>query len=144
FFSAGSIVQAYGTRRLHRMGNLGGASPAVAVVFIAAIIGVSGFPPFALFVSEFGLVSGAFAEDRGMIAVAGMLFVALAAAMLLFQIFGTVFRGKSKGPAPRRIGRVSLVTAAFPLLLAVWVAFAPPTAVRDLIEDAAAVMEARS
>ncbi len=144
FFSAGSIVQAYGTRRLHRMGNLGGASPAVAVVFIAAVIAVSGFPPFALFVSEFGLVSGAFAEDRGVIAVAGMLFVTLAAAMLLFQIFGTVFRGKSKGPAPRRIGRVSLVTAAFPLLLATWVAFAPPTAVRELIEDAAAVMETRS
>jgi hydrogenase-4 component F len=144
FFSAGSIVQAYGTRRLHRMGSLAGASPAVAVVFIAAIIGVSGFPPFALFVSEFGRVSGAFAEDRGLVAVAGMLFVALAAAMLLFQVFGTVFRGESKGRSPGRVGRVSLVTAALPLLLATWVAFAPPTAVRDLIEDAAAVMETSS
>ncbi len=141
FFSAGAIVQAYGTRRLHRLRSLVSTSPAVAVVFIGAIIGVSGFPPFAMFVSEYGLVSGAFAEDRGAVAVVGMIFVALAASALLFQVVGTVFRDEKRIRPPLGIARVSLATAALPLLLATWVAFAPPPAIRDLLQDAAAVME---
>lgn len=141
FFSAGSIVQAYGTRRLHRLRSLAGATPGVAVVFLGAIIAVSGFPPFALFVSEYGLLSGAFAENRGTVAVVGMIFVALAAAALLFQVIGTVFRDEKRARPPGRIGRVSLATAAFPLLLAAWIAFAPPPAIRDLLQDAAAVVD---
>jgi hydrogenase-4 component F len=141
FFSAGSIVQAYGTRRLHRMRNLVDASPAAAIVFAGAVVAVSGFPPFALFVSEFGLLSGAFAEGRGAVAAVGMALVALAAAILLFQVFGTVFRGHDAARKPRRIGRVQLASAALPLVLATWIAFAPPPPVRDLLQDAAAVLE---
>jgi len=141
FFSAGSIVHAYGTRRLHRLRGLVRTTPGIAAVFVGAIIAVSGFPPFALFVSEYGLVSGAFAVDRGAVAVAGMALVALAAAALLFQVVGTAFAEQDRKRQPGRIRSLALATAALPLLLTIWIAFAPPPAVRDLLRDAAAVME---
>jgi hydrogenase-4 component F len=141
FFAAGSIVQAYGTRRLHRLLNLVRATPGIAAVFIVGTLALSGFPPFATFVSEYGLVSGAFAENRGAIAVVALGLVALAAAALLFQVVGSLYVAKKRSRTPAKIPHIALASAAVPLLLATWIALAPPPAVRDLLRDAAAVME---
>ncbi|MBI2764415.1 MAG: hydrogenase 4 subunit F [Chloroflexi bacterium] len=141
FFSAGAVVQAYGTRRLHRLRGLARATPAITVAFVAATVGLSGFPPFATFVSEYGLISGAFSEGRGLVAVIGMGLVALAAAVLMLQVAGAAYAERKNKRTPGRVSRLALGTAVVPLLLAAWIAFAPPAPVRDMLRDAAAVME---
>jgi hydrogenase-4 component F len=143
FFASGSIIQAYGTRRLHRLRGLVHATPAMGIAFVAAAVALSGFPPFAMFISEYGILSGAFSEGRGAVAVAGMALVAVAAALLLIQVVGTAYAEPPRRRSPRRIPAIALASAALPLVLATWVAFAPPPPVRDLLRDAAAVMEAR-
>jgi hydrogenase-4 component F len=141
FFAAGSLVQAYGTRRLHRLRSIVRLTPGLGVAFIGAAIAVSGFPPFAMFVSEYGLLSGAFDQERGAIAVVGMALAALAAAALLFQVVGTSYAHRRGGRAVGKVPALALGTAFAPLLLATWIAVAPPPPVRDLLTDAAAVME---
>jgi hydrogenase-4 component F len=141
FFSAGSIVQAYGTRRLHRLRGLVRATPMLAAASIGGVVAISGFPPFALFVSEYGLMSGAFGVGRGGVAVAGMALVALAGAAILFQVSGAMYGERRNNRRPARASRVAVASALVPLVLATWVAFAPPTPVRHMLRDAAAVME---
>jgi len=142
FFSAGSIVQAYGSRRIHRLRGLVRTTPGIAAASVAGVVALSGFPPFAMFVSEYGLLSGAFSEGRGAVAVVGMALVALAAAALLFQVIGMAYAERKRSRPPGRIPRLALASAVLPLLLVTWIAFAPPAPIRDLLRDAAAVMEA--
>jgi hydrogenase-4 component F len=141
FFSAGAIVQAYGTRRLHRLRGLVHGAPLLGVAAIGGVIAISGFPPFALFVSEYSLVSGAFGVGRGGVAVVGLVLVALAGAAILFQVVGVAFGERAASRRPARTSRIAVASALVPLLLATWVAFAPPTPVRHMLRDAAAVME---
>lgn len=141
FFSAGAIVQAYGTRRLHRLRGLVHGTPVVAAATIGGVIAISGFPPFALFVSEYSLVSGAFGVGRGTIAVAGLALVALAGAAILFQVVGAAYGERPTNRRPARTSRIAVASAVVPLVLATWVAFAPPTPVRHMLRDAAAVVE---
>jgi hydrogenase-4 component F len=141
FFSGGSIAQVYRSRRLHRMQGLIQRTPAGATVLLIGVFGLAGFPPFAMFVSEFGLISGAFSQDRGVIGVAGLILIALAAAALLYHAIDTAYSRRGSRAERRPISRTAVATALIPLLLATWIAFAPPPAVRDLLRDAAAVME---
>ena len=141
FFSAGSIVHAFGTRRLHRMGGIVRSYTGIAMTFVVAAFALSGFPPFALFVSEYGLLSGAFEEGRGPIAVGGLSLVALAAVALLFHVVGAAYGEPKRRQPPGAIPRLAVATAVIPLVLATWVAFAPPAPIRHLLSDAASVME---
>lgn len=141
FFSGGAIAQAYHSRRLHRLQGLIRRTPAGAAVLLIGVFGLAGFPPFAMFVSEFGLISGAFGEDRAAIGVAGLILIVLAAAALLYHAIDTTYGGRASGSERRPIPPTALVTALVPLLLATWVAFAPPTPVRHMLRDAAAVVQ---
>jgi hydrogenase-4 component F len=141
FFSGGAIAQAYHSRRLHRLRGLVRRTPAGAAVLLIGVFGLAGFPPFAMFVSEFGLISGAFSEHRGAVGVAGLVLIVLAAAALLYHAIDTAYGGRGSGGERRPIARIAVVTALVPLLLATWIAFAPPPAIRHLLRDAAAVME---
>jgi hydrogenase-4 component F len=141
FFSTGAIVQAYGTRRLHRLRGLARATPRVTLVFLGGTVALSGFPPFATFVSEYGLMGGAFSEGRGLVAVAAMSLVALAAAVLLLQVVGAAYSAPRNSRIPGKTSRLAIGTAVLPLVFASWIAFAPPTVVRHTLNDAAAALE---
>jgi hydrogenase-4 component F len=141
FFSGGSIVQAYGTRRLHRLQGLLRATRGAAVVLLIGVFGLAGLPPFAMFVSEFGLVSGAFGEGRALVGVVGLGLAALAGVALLYHAIDAAYGTPRGRRQPTPISRISIATAVIPLVLATWVAFAPPAPVRHLLQDAASVLE---
>ena len=140
FFSGGAIVQAHGTRRLHRLQGLIRTTPAATTVLLIGVFGLAGFPPFAMFVSEFGLISASLDQGRAAIGIAGSVLIALAAAALLYHAVDTIFGGRQNAKI-RRVSRVATATALLPLLLATWIALAPPAPVRHLLRDAAAVMQ---
>ncbi len=141
FFSGGSIAQAFGTRRLHRLRGLLRTAPGAATVLLVGVFGLAGLPPFAMFVSEFGLVSGAFGEGRALVGVVGLFLAALAGVALLYHAIEAAHGTPRGRRQPTPISRIAILTAVLPLVLATWVAFAPPAPVRHLLRDAAAVME---
>lgn len=144
FFSAGAIAQLAGTRRISRLRGLNRSTPILAFALGASVWALGGFPPFAMFASEFGLVAGAFEEGRGVIGVAAALLLALAFAAILFHIIGMAF-GESparlaKTQALGRPDRLILLSALIPVLLGLWLGVTPPGPVKDLIRDAAHVL----
>ncbi len=71
FFSAGNIVQSYGTRDMDRIRGVGKAMPFTAFMLTAGTLAIIGAPPFAVFIGELGLLSGAI--DAGMFGVAALM-----------------------------------------------------------------------
>ena len=60
FLSAGNVLLGFGTRVVSRVGNLARLFPKTFVAFFGGFAGISGFPPFGLFVSELLIIMGAF------------------------------------------------------------------------------------
>jgi hydrogenase-4 component F len=60
FLCAGTIVQEYQTKLIHRMRGIGQMLPITATVFLAGLIAIGGAPPFGLFFSEMNVVSRGF------------------------------------------------------------------------------------
>jgi hydrogenase-4 component F len=64
FLSAGNILLGFGSRLVNRTGNLAKLFPKTFVSFFAGFAGVSGFPPFGIFISELLIIMGAFQAGR--------------------------------------------------------------------------------
>jgi hydrogenase-4 component F len=64
FLSAGNIVLGYGTKLVNRTGNMARLFPKTFGTFFAGFAGISGFPPFGIFISELLIIIGAFRSGR--------------------------------------------------------------------------------
>ncbi|MBU1566952.1 MAG: hydrogenase [Proteobacteria bacterium] len=59
FLSAGNILLGFNTKLVERIGNLAKFLPKSFVSFFAGFVGISGLPPFGLFISELFILLGA-------------------------------------------------------------------------------------
>lgn len=64
FLSAGNILLGFGTKRVQQIGGLVRYLPKTFVSFFAGFVGISGLPPFGLFISEVIIIIGAFQSQR--------------------------------------------------------------------------------
>lgn len=64
FLSAGNILLGYGTKVIEQSRGLLRLLPKTGAAFFAAFAGISGFPPFGLFVSELLIILGAIKAGR--------------------------------------------------------------------------------
>jgi hydrogenase-4 component F len=143
FFAAGSVVQAFKTRSMHRMRGLIRVTPVAGSVLLVGAFALVGFPPFAMFASEYGAVAGSFAHGRAIIGVAGILLVALAGVSLLSHVIQIAYREPRRGMTVRRLPAPAVLSIVTPLALMVWVSVAPPQQFRTILDDAVAVLEGR-
>ena len=72
FLSSGNILLGYGNRFIENTGELVGRMPKTFVAFFGGFAGISGFPPFGIFIGELFIIVGAF---RGGHYVAAGLFI---------------------------------------------------------------------
>jgi hydrogenase-4 component F len=96
FFAVGHITQVKGTQRIADMGGLSVTHPLLAVGFALGVIAIAGLPPFAVFTSEFTLLSSTFAR-MPILAVLLMVGILLSFGALLLRLHDIVF-GEPKGP----------------------------------------------
>lgn len=64
FLSAGNILLGFGTKRVQRIGGVVRHLPKTFVSFFAGFVGISGLPPFGMFISEVIIIIGAFQNHR--------------------------------------------------------------------------------
>ncbi len=64
FLSAGNILLGYGTKVISKTGAMLKTFPKTGIAFFAGFVGISGFPPFGLFVSELLIILGAIKAGR--------------------------------------------------------------------------------
>ncbi|MDD3813968.1 MAG: proton-conducting transporter membrane subunit [Desulfocapsaceae bacterium] len=64
FLSAGNVLLGYGSKLISKTGNMAKVFPKTFTAFFAGFAGISGFPPFGIFVSELLIIMGAFQQGR--------------------------------------------------------------------------------
>ncbi len=64
FLSSGNILLGYGSKLINKTGNMAKLFPKTFVAFFAGFVGISGFPPFGIFVSELLIIIGAFQQGK--------------------------------------------------------------------------------
>ena len=114
FLAVGNVVLATGTSTASEIRGLRHTLPVTAGILIVGLFAVTGSPPFALFISEYVILSAAFATDHRWIAAVTILFLIIIfvgiAAMILEIAFGL--------PTPERQGeRGDKVTRERPWLV---------------------------
>ena len=96
FFAVGHITKVKGTQRIADMGGLSITHPVLAVGLALGVIAIAGLPPFAVFTSEFTLLSSTFAHAP-ILAVLLMVGILLSFGALLLRLHDIIF-GEPKGP----------------------------------------------
>lgn len=144
FFSSAPIVQVFHTRSMHRMRGLLRATPVAGFGLLLGVFALAGFPPFAMFSSEYGLVSGAFQSNgRGAVGVVGVLLATLAAATLLYHTIHIAYREPLPGTTATRLSLPTAASIVAPLVLLLWISVAPPAMFTDTLNHAVDVLRAQ-
>ena len=89
FLSSGNILLGFGTKLVPKVGNMAKLFPKTFVSFFAGFAGISGFPPFGIFISEILIIIGAFQTGRyGSVGVFifGLVLVFAGAARIVMDI----------------------------------------------------------
>ncbi|MCP4693939.1 MAG: hydrogenase, partial [Desulfobacterales bacterium] len=60
FLTSGNILLGYGSRLIENAGNLVNRMPKTFIAFFGGFAGISGFPPFGIFIGELFIIVGAF------------------------------------------------------------------------------------
>ena len=128
FMTAGSVVQATGTRNLEEMGGLSRVMPFTSFIFLIGACAISALPPLNGFASELMLFQAyltSFNLGRPVLEIllfAGMAALALTstlAAACFVKAFGMIFLARPRSEAARNAREVPLPMLIAPGILAV-------------------------
>lgn len=145
FFAVGAAAQLKGSQRIAEIGGLASSHPALGWGLALGVAGLAGMPPFALFVSEFALVTEAAARQPWLLAPLGLGLLLAAAALI--RALQALCLGPPTPDAPPR-GAFALpggtMWATGPvwlhLALAAALGFAAPPAFAALLRDGARLL----
>ena len=98
FLSAGNMLLGFGSKIVAQCGGMTRLLPRTFVSFFAGFLGISGLPPFGVFVSGLLILNGAYKTGH---AVAGGLFIASLA--LVVAGFARIVTSMSFGPSRQEI-----------------------------------------
>lgn len=121
FFSAGSIMQQYHSKRMDRIQGLLGSMPFTGSAFIIGAFAIAGSPPFSLFLSEFTIAAEAFRDGRWLAGILFLTCVVLIFSGMAYYTVRMLFGSKGFRKKPRAEGdgtkAAALVVPLFLLLL---------------------------
>jgi hydrogenase-4 component F len=100
FFSAGNVRQSFGTSRMDRIGGMSRSLPHTSAALVVGSLAIVGLPPFSLFVSEFAIVSEAFAQSRYVIATLFLVMLSVVFGGFAYHLLRLLY-GEAKA-APNR------------------------------------------
>lgn len=100
FYTAGTIMEEFGTKNMMRIHGMMTAVPRTAMFWLLGIVGILGMPPFGVFFSKFYIIYGFFQAEHPWL---GILMLVLLAGMLIgilyhvMRMFGGADKCKSSG-----------------------------------------------
>jgi hydrogenase-4 component F len=119
FLAVGNVVLATGTSTATEIRGLRHTLPVTAAILIVGLFAVTGSPPFALFISEYTILSAAFATGHPWIAAVTILFLIIIFVGIAAMILEIAFGAPNLEPLG---GRTDMVTRERP-----WLVVAPAT-----------------
>ncbi|MGH8127675.1 MAG: proton-conducting transporter membrane subunit [Gammaproteobacteria bacterium] len=139
FYAAGLAAIVFGTQEISAVRGLLGRSPVVGWALLLGALAIAGVPPFALFISEFKILSTGFGS--GQYVATGLLtaFIVLAFIAILYQVGRIVFGEPQTAPRVKMptTSVIALIVAFVPMLV---FGFYLPPPLASLIQHAAALL----
>ena len=99
FFAVGHVAQVKGTQRIADMGGLTVTHPVLGWGLILGVVAIAGFPPLGIFMSEFLVVSSAFAREP-LLAIVLVFGILVGVAGLFLRLNGIAF-GEPRGSSAK-------------------------------------------
>jgi len=99
-----------------------------------------GLPPFALFVSEFAILSEAFAQSRILVATLFLVMLSIVFGGMFHHLSGMLFREGKQSPASTRLALSESLPIAITVIGLAWLGVHIPAGLKGLIERAIAVL----
>ena len=140
FFAAGNVRENYGTLRMDRIGRLARNLPKTALALALGGLAIAGLPPFALFLSEFAILSEAFAQSRVLICTLFLVTLSVVFGGMLYHLSGMFFRETKQSPLPARMAFSEAAPIVITSLALLWFGVHIPWGFKALIERAIAVL----
>lgn len=165
FLSAGRIVDAFGTRRLGRLGGTLERMPIAGAALLVGVLLIGGLPPSSVFASEFAAIVGGAGEGYGPAVAIAALLLGLAFAGMTFHAVRLAWGGRrtragataSRAVAPAtgiapttaatatsprwsRRGLADALLFGVPLAAVVVLGLWTPDPLRDILDAVAAVL----
>jgi len=144
FLAAGNIHRAYGSKSTDQVGGAMRRLPLSGTLFLVGFLAITGSPPFCPFISEFAILTGAFAVGRPVVGGLFLLlllvvFVGMGAAVLKV-VQGRPTVPASSGDSGDDRGLVGLVPLALVLAVLLLGLYIPPP-LRALLDEAVRFLE---
>jgi hydrogenase-4 component F len=140
FFAAGNVRQNFGTSRMERIGGLARLLPKTALALSLGSLAILGLPPFARFVSEFAILSEAFAQSQALVATLFLLTLSIVFGGMVHHLLGMLFREGKFPTAPATMALSEVLPIAITVLGLTWFGLHVPAGLRGLIQQAIAVL----
>lgn len=109
FFGAGNVIQKYRTREMREIKGLGKAMPATASLVVLGGAAIAGSPPFAIFIGELFIISGALVQGDYLVAAIFIALIVMIFAGMTYRVFGMVSGRPQEGVPDGEIGRLRLL-----------------------------------
>jgi hydrogenase-4 component F len=142
FLTAGNIHRSYNSKRCEVVHGVLRRLPWTGTLFLLGFLASTAAPPFAIFTSELGIISSAFAAGRWIVTPLMLLCLAVAymgmAANILPMALGERLKESERTPY-----REGLLTVAPPLLLltlSMFLGLWQPTILQNTLRDAALLL----
>jgi hydrogenase-4 component F len=99
FFTAGSVRESFGTLRMRRIHGMARSVPFTSAGLVVGALAIAGMPPFALFISEFMILTAAFTASRYFIAILLLLVLSVVFGALLHHVQRMLAGKRTEEPA---------------------------------------------
>lgn len=138
FFSAGALVQRFGTREMALMGKTLRVMPGAGAGFLFSLLALIGTPPFAVLISELWIAQAGLGGGH----VVAVTFFLVGIALIYVAVFRHAVKMTWSNVADPKghDGRVPVLLMALPLLVLVVLSFWIAPEFRDLLNRAASVI----
>lgn len=134
FFTAGRLIQRYGSRLLARMSGAVRALPVGGPIFVAGALAIAGMPPFGTFLSELSIAWGGINAGYIWITLLYLSGIALAFAGLMFHVKRVAF-GSSNLVSTGSVNYWMLIPTLIPLAMVTLLGVYVPPALTSTIES---------
>ncbi|MDO8689004.1 MAG: proton-conducting transporter membrane subunit, partial [Dehalococcoidia bacterium] len=139
FFVAGNLSQRYGTTQMSRIRNAVRAMPLTGTLLLLATFAITGVPPFAIFVTEFGIVGAGFAQGNVIVAVVLVAALAIVFAGAFGHALDMAFSKPRLRLAPVLLGPLGTIALVSPAVFVVLFGVYMPPAVSQAVQQVAAI-----
>ena len=141
FFTAGNVRENFSTLRMERIRGMARLLPWTSGALVVGTLAIVGMPPFALFISEFFILSAAFSTAHYAIAVLVLISLSVVFGALLYHFQGMLSGESQTRPAHPRPLATEFATVGVCAVALVALGIRVPQALTNLLHVATGVLQ---